>query len=206
MAARRMDRLRAADLLRRFPGEAQPPCNSVPLHRRLDGKKPTERRHPEPRMWVGVPCRLIAESLPRRTLRGSGLAVSGHPVVFGIETDHGPRPVRPLGAECGGHSAGAFLDRESFRPQALHVPRRGAILPPRRFAEVEDRGASLRKHGHPRGDRGSRGVLSGRERRIGNELVQGILSGISNVDRALSNHERPLSSVHEATKRKLLAA
>ena len=138
IALRRMDGLGAPHLLRRLAHEAERAGDAVLLHRRLGRERADERAHAECRMRVRVPTCKARQALARLAPRHRRLAVAGHRIIFGIGHDGGPRPVGPCGGEGGGHAARAFLHRKALGAQALHVPLRRAVFPPRRLGQVPD--------------------------------------------------------------------
>ena len=132
-----VDRLRAADLLRGLPEEAELPLDAVLLHRRLRGQEPGQRADPQHGVRVGVPGRVRVQTLARRLVRHRLLRVAGNGVVLGVGADD--RAARSPGGEEGGrHLAAALFDVEPFVAQQVDVGLRGTVLPPRRFGVSPD--------------------------------------------------------------------
>ena len=137
-ARRGVDRLRAADLLRRLAEEDERAREAVALQRLLGGEHPAERAGPERRVGVGVAGRLLVHALARLAVRHGLLAVAGDGVVLGVGAEDGPATAeaRP---ERRRHAGGALLDVEAELTEEAHVVRGRAVLAPGRLVEVPDR-------------------------------------------------------------------
>ncbi len=133
-----MNRLRAADLLRRLAEEDERAREAVALQRLLGGEHPAERSRPERRVGVGVAGRLLVHALARPAVRHGLLAVAGDGVVLRVGAEDGPAAAeaRP---ERGRHAGGALLDLEPELAKEPHVVRGRPVLAPGRLVEVPDR-------------------------------------------------------------------
>ena len=89
-----VDRLRAADLLRRLAEEDERAREAVLLQRRLGGEHPAERSRPERRVGVGVAGRLLVHACARLPVRHGLLGVAGDGVVLGVGAEDGPAAAR----------------------------------------------------------------------------------------------------------------
>ena len=141
IALGRMDGLGSAHFFGRLSGEAQATRDPVSLHGRSRGQEPTQRRHAQGRMRIGMAGSVDGQPFSRPRHPVGRLAIAGYGIIFGIHADHGARAVRPLGTEGGGHAARPLLHRETLGAQSLDIPGGRAIFPPGRLGEIEDHGA-----------------------------------------------------------------
>lgn len=118
------------------------------LHRSFCRQKTTKTGDAKGGMWVGVPTCIGRQPGARALHWCCVLAVTGHPVIFGVTANGGPVTIVPSGAKGGWHPGGTFFDLEPFMPQQINIEFGRAILAPGGFAVFPDRFGSAAEFWH----------------------------------------------------------
>ena len=153
-----MHGLRAADLLRWLPEEAQGAAQAVTRHGGLGPQHTGERRDTEGRVGVGVTGGPGVQPLARRPVRNRLLGVLWHGVVLGVRSQDGPA-LAERRQERRRHPGRAFLHLEPLGPQELKVGARRPVFPEGRLGVVPDLLVELRQPLLVRLDPVERGLL-----------------------------------------------